>query len=49
MHRSPQVVPFVFSSYGEAVTNMTIGLSRIGHSVGWFSRLGEDAIGTRII
>ncbi|TWT05281.1 sugar kinase [Planococcus sp. CPCC 101016] len=30
---------------GGAETNVAIGLSRLGHRVGWFSKLGEDSFG----
>jgi len=30
---------------GGAETNVAIGLSRLGHKVGWFSKLGEDSFG----
>ncbi|NDI37144.1 sugar kinase [Chengkuizengella sediminis] len=38
-----------FRSFGGAESNVAIGLARLGHSVGWFSRLGEDPIGTSIL
>ncbi|MCR8644809.1 sugar kinase [Paenibacillus sp. N1-5-1-14] len=36
-------------SFGGAESNVAIGLSRLGHRVGWFSKLGEDPIGTKIV
>ncbi|GEL77727.1 sugar kinase [Tenuibacillus multivorans] len=33
---------------GGAESNVAIGLSRLGHSVGWFSKLGEDPFGSYI-
>ncbi|MCM3040616.1 sugar kinase [Paenibacillus motobuensis] len=35
-------------SFGGAETNVAIGLSRLGHSVGWCGRLGDDPFGHRI-
>lgn len=35
-------------SFGGAETNVAIGLSRLGHSVGWCGRLGDDPFGQRI-
>lgn len=32
-------------SFGGAESNVAIGLARLGHQVGWFSRLGEDPFG----
>ncbi|NBI28837.1 sugar kinase [Chengkuizengella marina] len=36
-------------SFGGAESNVAIGLARLGHSVGWFSRLGQDPLGTSIL
>ncbi|WP_019413127.1 sugar kinase [Paenisporosarcina sp. TG20] len=33
---------------GGAESNVAIGLSRLGHSVGWFSKLGDDPFGRYI-
>lgn len=33
---------------GGAESNVAIGLSRLGHSVGWFSKLGQDPFGRYI-
>jgi sugar/nucleoside kinase (ribokinase family) len=33
---------------GGAESNVAIGLTRLGHSVGWFSKLGEDPFGRYI-
>ncbi|MFS1512075.1 sugar kinase [Chengkuizengella sp. SCS-71B] len=38
-----------FRSFGGAESNVAIGLARLGHSVGWFSRLGQDPIGVSIL
>lgn len=35
----------VMKSFGGAESNVAIGLSRLGHRVGWFSRLGSDPLG----
>lgn len=35
-------------SFGGAESNAAIGLARLGHRVGWFSRLGHDPIGRHI-
>ncbi|MGO3147008.1 MAG: sugar kinase [Leucobacter sp.] len=32
-------------SFGGAETNVAIGLARLGHSVGWIGRLGDDEVG----
>lgn len=32
-----------------AESNVAIGLARLGHSVGWFSKLGQDAFGRYIL
>ncbi|MDP5272619.1 sugar kinase [Chengkuizengella axinellae] len=37
-----------FRSFGGAESNVAIGLARLGHSVGWFSRLGHDPLGVSI-
>jgi 2-dehydro-3-deoxygluconokinase len=34
---------------GGAESNFAVGLSRLGHSVGWISRLGKDEFGQQII
>jgi 2-dehydro-3-deoxygluconokinase len=34
---------------GGAESNVAIGLSRLGHSVGWFSKLGDDPFGHFIL
>lgn len=36
-------------SFGGAESNFAIGLSRLGHRVGWFGHLGDDPIGTGIL
>lgn len=35
--------------FGGAESNVAIGVSRLGHRVGWFSRLGKDPLGTMIL
>lgn len=35
--------------FGGAESNVAIGLSRLGHRVGWFSRLGSDPLGQMIM
>lgn len=35
-------------SFGGAETNVAIGISRLGHRVGWFGRLGDDPFGRMI-
>ena len=32
-----------------AESNLAIGLSRLGHSAGWFSRVGDDEFGRAIV
>ena len=41
VHNFPKLV-------GGAESNVAIGLTRLGHSVGWFSKLGEDPFGRYI-
>ncbi|MEK8133049.1 sugar kinase [Paenibacillus filicis] len=36
------------SSFGGAESNVAIGVSRLGHRVGWFGRLGKDPLGQMI-
>jgi 2-dehydro-3-deoxygluconokinase len=36
-------------SFGGAETNVAIGISRLGHRVGWFGRLGKDPFGRMIL
>lgn len=42
VHRFPK-------SIGGAESNVAIGLTRLGHSVGWFSKLGNDPFGRYIL
>lgn len=35
--------------FGGAETNVAIGISRLGHRAGWFSRLGNDPFGRMIV
>ncbi|MCZ8512495.1 sugar kinase [Paenibacillus filicis] len=35
--------------FGGAESNVAIGLARLGHRVGWFSRLGKDPLGQMIL
>jgi 2-dehydro-3-deoxygluconokinase len=35
--------------FGGAESNVAIGVSRLGHRVGWFSRLGKDPFGRMIL
>lgn len=35
--------------FGGAESNVAIGLARLGVNVGWFSKLGEDPFGSRIV
>jgi 2-dehydro-3-deoxygluconokinase len=35
--------------FGGAESNVAIGVSRLGHRVGWFSRLGKDPLGSMIL
>lgn len=37
------------SSFGGAESNVAIGISRLGHRVGWFGVLGKDPLGTMIL
>ena len=37
-----------FKNYSGAEPNVAIGLARLGHSVGWFSKLGDDEFGRYI-
>ncbi|GIP21000.1 sugar kinase [Paenibacillus sp. J22TS3] len=37
------------SSFGGAESNVAIGLSRLGHKVGWCGRLGDDPFGRKIL
>lgn len=37
-----------YKQVGGAESNVAIGLSRLGHSVGWFSKLGNDPFGRYI-
>lgn len=39
----------VMKSFGGAESNVAIGLSRLGHRAGWFSRLGTDPLGRYIM
>lgn len=39
----------VMKSFGGAESNVAIGLSRLGHHAGWFSRLGTDPLGRYIM
>src|SRR6266853_5354020 len=32
-----------------AESNLAIGLSRLGHSAGWFSRVGDDEFGRAVV
>lgn len=45
-----QMLPLEYVShfpkrFGGAESNVAIGLTRLGHSVGWFSKLGDDPFG----
>ncbi|TFB24448.1 sugar kinase [Filobacillus milosensis] len=49
-----QMAPLDYVSHfpkkiGGAESNVAIGLSRLGHSVGWFSKLGEDPFGRFVL
>src|SRR3954465_11837119 len=35
--------------YGGAELNVAVGLSRLGHRVGWFGSLGDDEFGREIL
>lgn len=35
--------------FGGAESNVAIGLARLGHSVGWFSKLGDDPFGRFVL
>ncbi|TBL69376.1 sugar kinase [Paenibacillus thalictri] len=37
------------SLFGGAESNVAIGVARLGHRVGWFSRLGKDPLGNYIL
>lgn len=41
--------PQLECTFGGAESNVAIGLARLGHQVGWFSRLGQDPMGNRIV
>ncbi|WP_134699638.1 sugar kinase [Ammoniphilus sp. YIM 78166] len=48
-----QMLPLEYVShfpkrFGGAESNVAIGLTRLGHSVGWFSKLGDDPFGRYI-
>lgn len=50
---TPQVLPLEYAcqfskQFAGAESNVAIGLSRQGHEVGWFSKLGKDPFGTYI-
>lgn len=36
-------------TFGGAESNVAISLARLGHQVGWFSQVGQDPIGNRIV
>jgi 2-dehydro-3-deoxygluconokinase len=40
--------PYFHASVGGAELNCAIGLARLGHQVGWISRLGNDPFGQKI-
>jgi 2-dehydro-3-deoxygluconokinase len=37
------------ASFGGAESNVAIGLARLGHRSGWFSQLGDDPFGVKIL
>jgi 2-dehydro-3-deoxygluconokinase len=41
--------PAFHASIGGAESNCAIGLARLGYSVGWVSRLGDDPFGARVL
>jgi 2-dehydro-3-deoxygluconokinase len=41
--------PFFHATIGGAESNCAIGLARLGHSVCWISRLGNDPFGFKIL
>ncbi|MDF2960034.1 MAG: PfkB protein [Paenibacillus sp.] len=41
--------PLFSSLFGGAESNVAIGVARLGHRVGWFSRLGKDPFGRMIL
>lgn len=41
--------PQFFRTFGGAETNVAIGLARLGHRVGWISRVGDDEFGRYIM
>ncbi len=46
--RGLEFAPQLQKSFGGAESNVAIGLARLGHSVGWFGRLGDDPFGRLI-
>lgn len=53
LFQSEQMLPLEYihqfpKRIGGAESNVAIGLSRLGHSVGWFSKLGNDPFGRYI-
>ncbi|WP_248929766.1 sugar kinase [Paenibacillus hamazuiensis] len=41
--------PQLQTLFGGAESNVAIGVARLGHRVGWFSRLGKDPLGNYIL
>jgi 2-dehydro-3-deoxygluconokinase len=52
MPASPKGIEYAANldkSFGGAESNVAIGLARLGHSCGWFGRLGADPLGRMIL
>ncbi|WP_020615927.1 sugar kinase [Paenibacillus daejeonensis] len=47
-HRSLERSPVLQQGFGGAESNVAIGAARLGCSVGWFGRLGDDPFGATI-
>lgn len=54
LYQPEQMLPLEYinkfpKGMGGAETNVAIGLTRLGHNVGWFSKLGDDPFGRFIL
>lgn len=54
LFQTEQMLPFEYvhqfnKQIGGAESNVAIGLQRLGHSVGWFSKLGNDSFGRYLL
>jgi 2-dehydro-3-deoxygluconokinase len=48
-HKGLEFASSLQSSFGGAESNVAIGVARLGHSSGWFGRLGNDPLGRMIL